>query len=121
MDANTWSSILEPVRGGNSSGGTVPSSSSSATHSDEKDTDNAREPRPRLGHSVVYDPSRQTFYTFGGNNGNGMRVNDFWSLTLNRYVFRSTFDHLAIYNIRSYSPTIEDVIRKGKLCVRSEK
>jgi hypothetical protein len=81
MDENTWSPVLEPIRGG----GTTPPMRPSNIPSDEKETDNVREPRPRLGHSVVYDPARQTFYAFGGNGGSGgTRLNDFWSLTLNR-------------------------------------
>jgi len=51
---------------------------------------------------VVYDPARQTFYAFGGNGGGGTRLNDFWSLTLNR-------------------TTVDDVIRKGKLYIRSQR
>lgn len=80
MDENTWSPVLEPIRGG----GTTPPTRPSNVPPDEKEAENTREPRPRLGHSVVYDPARQTFYAFGGNGGGGTRLNDFWSLTLNR-------------------------------------
>lgn len=84
IDANTWSPVIEPVQA------STPQHYAGATASDEdqegSSDEDTKAPRPRLGHSVVFDPSKQTFFTFGGNPGDtdGKHLNDFWSLTLNR-------------------------------------
>ena len=73
MDENTWTPIIEPVH-------RIDVSWDNEIGSRDGD----REPRPRLGHSVVLDPGRQTFYIFGGNSGEGRRMDDFWALSLVR-------------------------------------
>jgi Galactose oxidase, central domain len=75
MDENTWTPIIEPVHRNGVS-----------WDNDLGSQDGEPEPRPRLGHSVVLDPGRLTFYVFGGNSGEGRRLDDFWSLSLIRWV-----------------------------------
>lgn len=78
LDSNTWTPILEPIRG-------RPPTSLSSDDSDAENLGlNATEPRPRLGHRMAYDPTRKAFLLFGGNRGGKTRLNDFWELQLNR-------------------------------------
>lgn len=79
LDDNTWSPILEPPRPAPT---VINPSSSSVSLSSGGET----EPTPRLGHSVVYDTVRRSLYMFGGNAGGKARLNDFWCLSVDRYV-----------------------------------
>lgn len=84
VDENTWASVTEPFRGSP----TIPAetgdpSSSSDPPSDASSPSDDSVPKPRIGYSLVYDPQRQQFLAFGGNAG-GKRMNDVWSLRLNR-------------------------------------
>ena len=71
---------------------------------DEDDSEeNAKVPRARCAHQVVYDSKTKTVYMHGGNAGittNGVdaakadsppreetRLDDFWSMTLKRYLY----------------------------------
>lgn len=82
IDENTWSPIIEPSRNGGADRW--------EDYSDDgADSPNTREPRPRLGHTVVFDPGRRAFFAFGGNAGGSSRLNDFWSLSLIRWVHPS--------------------------------
>lgn len=46
------------------------------------------EPVPRFAHQMVYDPRREMFFMFGGNDGadDDQRLDDFWTLKLDRSV-----------------------------------
>jgi len=51
------------------------------------DGDTREQPESRYAHQVVYDPTRQTFFMFGGNNGSeDGRLSDFWKVVLIRWV-----------------------------------
>ncbi|KAF8320681.1 hypothetical protein DL93DRAFT_2152600 [Clavulina sp. PMI_390] len=95
MDSNAWSHIIEPTR-------PHPHPPPSLSGDEKENEYDTFEPRPRLGHTVVFDSSRQMFLMFGGNSGGKTRLNDFWSLSLNR-------------------PSITDALRKGKLSIRSQR
>lgn len=72
MDSHSWTPVPEHTR--------IDDDSESLTAVDAEDVN----PRPRLGHSVVYDPHRHTFFAFGGNAGAEVRLDDFWMLSLVR-------------------------------------
>lgn len=60
-----------------------------STHYDlHSSSSSALEPCPRYAHQLVYDPTREIHYMFGGNPGRTsqpkMRLNDFWILKLTR-------------------------------------
>lgn len=78
----TWSLIYSS---------TLPSATSDslgASAASSPVSESEEEPRPRYAHQLVYDPLRQIHYLFGGNPGEvgnpRRRLNDFWSLQLQR-------------------------------------
>ncbi|KAI9205394.1 Muskelin N-terminus-domain-containing protein [Polychytrium aggregatum] len=65
-----------------------------------------KEPRPRFAHQLVYDWTQKVQYMFGGNPGlstnPGLRLNDFWALSLQR-------------------PRNEDILRHARFFIRKQK
>ena len=72
MDSHAWTPVPEQTR--------IDDDGEFVSAMDAEGTS----PRPRLGHSVVYDPHRHIFYAFGGNAGAEVRLDDFWMLSLVR-------------------------------------
>ena len=86
-------------------------------------------PAPRYAHQLVFDPSTQSHYMFGGNLGNevppspqaSMRLDDFWKLKVFSGSIIYTYVGFESFYMQLVHQTRSQLVRKCKIAIRRQK